>query len=65
MRLGRLTHEKEKDMADEEFVPGDEDEQNVPEGDTLDADPDLPDEDDPEFQAEIEAGHDEGEIDDA
>lgn len=51
--------------AEEVFIPGDEDEQNVPEGDTLDADPDLPDEDDPEFQAEIEAGHEEGEADDA
>lgn len=38
------------------FVPGDEPDQNPPEGDTTGETPDLPDENDPGFVAEVEAG---------
>lgn len=52
-------------MAEEEvFVPEDVEEHNVPEGEEYAEEPDLPDEEDPSFVAEVEAGDAEGEDDD-
>lgn len=53
-------------MSDEPtFVPDDTEEQNTPEGEVHEPEPDLPDEDDPEFQAEVAAGEEEEGDDDA